>query len=146
VVAIPLETDQVTSRFFVKAFSASDHIPPKVDVSIGEDVLVIGYPLGFYDRLHNLPLVRNAVMASVYPVQFQEKPIVLIDSRLHSGTSGSPVLTKETNLIRYNDGSMAMLKRAVSFLVGVHAATFDVVGRDPNRDESLGLNLIWFAS
>jgi len=146
VVAIPLNKDQVTSRFFVKAFSASDHIPPNVDVSIGEDVLVLGYPLGFYDCLHNLPIVRNTVMASVYPVPFEGKPIILIDSRLHAGTSGSPVLTKATNLIRYTDGSTAIVNRAASFLVGVHSATLDVRGRDPNSDEPLGLNLVWFAS
>lgn len=146
VVALPLDTEYVRSRFFVKAFSVSDHIPDNVDIAVGEDVLVTGYPLGFHDELHNLPIVRNAILASVYPVPFEGHPIVLIDSRLHSGTSGSPVLTKATNILRYTDGSTRVLNRSVSFLVGVHSATFDIPDRDPEKDEPLGLNVVWFAS
>jgi len=146
VVALSVNGEQVESRFFVRAFSAADHISQDVDISIGEDVLVIGYPMGFHDVMHNLPLVRNAIMASVYPVPFEGKPIILIDSRLHRGTSGSPVLTKPTQMIRRTDGSTSMLGQPVSFLVGVHSATVDVLDRDPEQDEPLGLNVVWFAS
>lgn len=146
VVAIPVDSKQVKPRFFIKEFSSKDHIPQDVDIPIGEDVLVVGYPIGFHDTLHNLPILRKAIMASVYPVPFEGKPIILIDSRLHRGTSGSPVLTKETNMIRHTNGSTAILAGAVSFLVGVHSATVDVLGRDPRRDEPLGLNVVWFAS
>lgn len=146
VVAIPLDTPEVKSRFFVKAFGIGNHIPPDVDIAIGEDVLVLGYPMGFHDTLHNLPVVRNAVMASVYPVPFEGNPIVLIDSRLHSGTSGSPVLTKPTQTIRRTDGSTSFLNQSVTFLVGVHSASIDVLDRDPEFDEPLGLNVVWFAS
>jgi len=145
VVALPLDVN-ITSRFFIKAFSEPSHIPPDVDIAIGEDVLVIGYPLGFHDNLHNLPIVRNAVMASVYPVPFNGKPMILIDSRLHSGTSGSPVITKPTNIIRHTNGSTSMSNITQTFLVGIHSASFDIKGRDPNRDEPLGLNAVWFAS
>lgn len=146
VVAIPIDREQVESSFFVRAFRTSDHIPQNVDISIGEDVLVIGYPLGFHDALHNLPIVRNAIIASVYPVPFQGNPVILIDSRLHSGTSGSPVLTKASNIIRYTDGSTGILSGAKSFLVGVHSAIYVVSERDPVQDEPLGLNVAWFAS
>lgn len=146
VVVVPLDGELVKSRFFIRAFSATDQIPQDVDISIGEDVLVIGYPMGFHDMLHNLPLVRNAILASVYPVPFEGKPIILIDSRLHSGTSGSPVLTKSTQMVRRTDGSTSFLSKPVSFLVGVHSATVDVLDRDPERDEPLGLNVVWFAS
>jgi S1-C subfamily serine protease len=146
VIAFPLDTSQIKLRFFVIAYSASDHIPQNVDISIGEDVLVVGYPLGFHDTLHNLPIVRNAVLASVYPVPFQGNPILLIDARLHRGTSGSPVLTKPTSILHHTDGSTDMLNKTVTFLVGVHSATFDIEGRDPEQDEPLGLNAVWFAS
>jgi len=33
-----------------------------------------------------------------------------------------------------------------SFLVGVHSGTLDIVERDPDQDEPLGLNAVWFAS
>ena len=146
VVAVPLDSEQVRSKFFVKAFDAANHIPQDVDISVGEDVLVLGYPMGFHDTLHNLPVVRNAILASVYPVPFEGKPIVLIDSRLHRGTSGSPVLTKPAQMIRRTDGSTSILNQPVIFLVGIHSATVDVLNRDPDQDEPLGLNAVWFAS
>lgn len=146
VVALPLDTQQLSSGYVIRSFSSADHIPEDVDIAIGEDVLVIGYPLGFHDMLHNLPIVRNAIMASVYPVPFQGNPFILIDARLHSGTSGSPVITKATNMIRRTNGSTAIMNRPVSFLVGVHSASFDLNNRDPQRDEPLGLNAVWFAS
>lgn len=145
VAAVPIDGSLVKS-FFVRSFSSADHIPQDVSIPIGEDVLVLGYPMGFHDTLHNLPIVRNAIMASVYPVPFEGKPIILIDSRLHRGTSGSPVLTKPTQMVRRADGSTSVLSGPVSFLVGVHSATVDVLGRDPEQDEPLGLNVVWFAS
>ena len=146
IVAIPLDEDQITSRFFVKALRPANHVPQDVTVPIGQDVLVIGYPLGFHDTVHNLPIVRNALMASVYPVPFEGRPLVLIDARLHRGTSGSPVLTKATNVILRTDGGGSITDRFVHFLIGVHSATLDLPGRDPKRDEPLGLNAVWFAS
>ncbi len=146
VVALPLDKASIAGRFFVRAFGTTNHIPADVDIAIGEDVQVIGYPLGFHDDLHNLPLVRNATIASVYPVPFRGHPFVLIDARLHSGTSGSPVLTKPTNILRKTDGSTAMLSGSVTYLLGVHSASLDIIGRDPDRDEPLGLNVAWFAA
>jgi S1-C subfamily serine protease len=146
VVAVPLDTEQVRSRFIGNGFKIKDHIPDNIDIPIGEDVLVIGYPLGFYDELHNLPIIRSASLASVYPVPFRGQPFVLIDSRLHSGTSGSPVLTKPTNILQYANGRTEVSNRPVSYLVGVHAAAFDIPERDPAEDEPLGLNQVWFSS
>jgi len=146
VVALPLDRGEIDRRFFVRALAERDHIPPDVDIAIGEDVQVIGYPLGFHDEVHNLPIVRNATLASVYPVPFRGHPHLLIDSRLHSGTSGSPVMTKPTQMIRQTDGSTSILGGPVSYLVGVHSASLDIITRDPARDEPLGLNVVWFAT
>jgi len=146
VVALPLDGAAVRKRFFIKALGTSTHIPADVDISIGEDLQVIGYPLGFHDQLHNLPIIRSATLASVYPVPFQGHPYVLIDARLHSGTSGSPVMTKPTSILRKTDGSTAMLAGAATYLLGVHSASLDLTTRDPAEDEPLGLNLAWFAS
>jgi len=134
VVAIPMDAELIKSRFFIRAFSSKDLIPSDVDISIGEDVLVLGYPLGLHDMVHNLPIVRSATLASVYPVPFSGDPIVLIDSRLHRGTSGSPVLTKPTQMLRRQDGSTSFLSGMVSFLVGVHSAGVDIKDRDPQQD------------
>jgi hypothetical protein len=97
IVAIPLvgrnHLDQ--ARFLIRAFSPANLLPPHVQLRIGEDVLIMGYPLGeYYDNIYNLPVVRNGIISSAYPVPFRDNPYFLVDARLHPGTSGSPVTTK----------------------------------------------------
>jgi S1-C subfamily serine protease len=146
VVALPVHRTAIAPGFFTKSFSKANHIPDDVDIALGEDLQVIGYPLGFHDQVHNLPVIRSATLASIYPVPFEGHPFVLIDARLHSGTSGSPVMTKPTSILRKADGGIAMLAGSATFLLGVHSASVDIQGRDPSRDEPLGLNVAWFAS
>lgn len=144
VVAVPLDAEYMRARFFARSFTSENLIPADVEIGIGEDVLVLGYPMGFYDRVHNLPIIRSATLASVYPVPFSGDPFVLIDSRLHRGTSGSPVLTKPTQMLRRQDGT-SILSTPISFLLGVHSAIVDIRDRNPEQDEPLGLSVVWFA-
>jgi S1-C subfamily serine protease len=143
VVAVPLEEDEVTSTFVVAALSPGRHVPDEVVVGVGHDLQVIGYPEGFHDRVHNLPVVRNASLASAYGVPFENRPFVLVDSNLHDGTSGSPVMTKPQSMISKTGGSVAYYDRPTSFFVGVHSATMSMTGMA--EDEDLGLNVVWFA-
>jgi hypothetical protein len=146
VIALPINAEKLGADFYCKSFCMHDNIPSDIDLSIGDDVLALGYPLGFRDTIHNLPIARNATVASVYPIPFEEKPGFLIDSRLHSGTSGSPVLTKLMDSIRTTDGSFVRLfDETRRFFLGVHSETLDVLDRDPDKDEPLGLNFVWFA-
>lgn len=146
VIVLPLETEAVTKRFYVKAFTPDNHVPGDVRILLGHDVLVLGYPLGFHDRRHNLPIVRSATLASVYPVPFEGEQFLLIDSRLHHGTSGSPVITKEADILTHANGGTMFTGQLVSFLVGIHSASLDLKDRDPKKDDPLGLNAVWFAS
>lgn len=96
-------------------------------------VVVVGYPLGFHDELHNLPVYRRASIASAYGVDFGGLPYFLIDGQLHSGTSGSPVVNSHHTLFKENEGKEGYA------LFGVHSAEH-VVDGDP-----LGLNVVWYA-
>ena len=144
VIALPIDQGRLNSQYFVKSFGVHDNIPSNIEISIGEDVLVIGYPLGFRDTINNLPIARNATIASVYPVPFEGKPGFLIDSRLHRGTSGSPVSTKTMDVIHTTSGDVEM-GRPRRFLMGVHSETL-ILDRDPEVDEPLGLNFVWYAN
>jgi S1-C subfamily serine protease len=84
----------VPAPYHVIPFSKEDLLPEMRYLPLGEDLLVIGYPLGIFDSKHNTPIVRSASIASLYSLPYEEKPYFLIDSRLHAGTSGSPVLVK----------------------------------------------------
>lgn len=106
------------------------------DVEIGALLLIVGFPLGFHDTVHHLPVARLATIASSFGVRFQGQGFFLTDARTHRGTSGAPVV------MRLAQSSNAVLPWR---LLGVHAARMDMGGRDPSQDESLGLNCAWYA-
>ena len=71
VVTIPLDGDELEQRYAIRAFSILDQVPRDLELPLGEDVLVVGFPVGMYDDVHNLPIIRSASIASVYPIPFQ---------------------------------------------------------------------------
>lgn len=38
------------------------------------DVIVTGYPLGFHDKINNLPIFRKGMISSVHPNNFRDEP------------------------------------------------------------------------
>lgn len=97
------------------------------------NVVVVGYPLGFYDKKNNLPVYRKASIASAYGINFGGLPYFLVDANLHEGTSGSPVVNSHHTLFKEGD------KKEGYKLFGIHSAEH-VVDEDP-----LGLNVVWYA-
>lgn len=113
------------------------HLPRASDrIEVGASVLIVGFPLGFHDTLHHLPVVRQALIASSYGLRFQGQGYFLTDSRTHRGTSGAPVVWRDLSAV-----GQALPWR----LLGVHSARLDVRHRDALQDESLGLNSAWYA-
>lgn len=143
VVAIPLQLNELQQLgFSIKAFNSKNFLPSNIKLRVGEDVLIIGYPLGiFYDDVNNLPTVRNGIIASAYPAHYRENPYFLVDARLHEGTSGSPVITKQQSSWQGTDGD-TLLTVHQFFLLGINSATWPV----PENSEPLGLNIVYFSS
>jgi hypothetical protein len=77
----------------LRIFNAINLLPNNIRLHVGEDVMVMGYPLGVFDDMHNLPILRNGIIASAYPIPFKRNQYFLVDSYLEKGTSGSPVIT-----------------------------------------------------
>lgn len=98
--------------------------------AVGDSLSIPGFPLGFHDTVHHLPVVRQAAIASSYGTRFQGKGYFLTDGRMHRGMSGAPVLR------RGPDGWC---------LLGVHSSRMDMATRDALHDETLGLNCAWYA-
>jgi S1-C subfamily serine protease len=112
------------------------HLQGRLDeIEVGTSLLVVGFPLGFHDTLHHLPVVRHAVIASSFGLRFQGHGYFLTDARTHRGTSGAPVVMRST----------AAGGRLPWKLLGVHSAVMDMGDRDRRIDESLGLNCAWYA-
>jgi hypothetical protein len=85
-----------------------------------------------------MPVVRQAVVASSFGLRFQGKGYFLTDARTHRGTSGAPVIMRSAT----HDPALGDLPW---MLLGVHSARLDVVPRDLEVDEALGLNCAWYA-
>lgn len=64
-----------------------------------EEVLFVGYPLGFWDPNTGSPIVRRGVTATSVNVDYQGSPAFLIDGAVHRGMSGAPVVVVEPELI-----------------------------------------------
>jgi Trypsin-like peptidase domain len=133
VVALELDAKEL-KRFVLHTFRMIDLISPDIVVGVGDPLLVIGYPEGFSDSLHNLPVFRQASVASVYPVPFEGNPFFLIDSELHPGTSGSAVITQPSIWVVKRDEAEHFDEPQYR-LVGIHSASYT----------NLKLNVVWFA-
>jgi hypothetical protein len=57
-----------------------------------EDIVMIGYPSGWWDSTNNYPIVRRGITASHPGIDFNGKPEIAIDMACFHGSSGSPVL------------------------------------------------------
>jgi hypothetical protein len=132
-----LEIDRATlsSTAVYQAFPPA-HLPGATSqVEVGTAMSVVGFPLGFHDTLHHLPVVRHAVAASSLTFRFQGQGYFLTDARMHRGTSGAPVVVRDAT-----SGSPLPWT-----LLGIHSARLDVGTREVGIDEMLGLNCAWFA-
>jgi len=138
VAAIEIERDALPDTTVYRAFTPEHlHRPPE-QVEVGTALLVVGFPLGFHDALHHMPVVRHAVLASSFGLRFQGEGYFLTDARTHRGTSGAPVV------MRVSEGN-PMLGDLPWMLLGVHSARLDLGTRDLILDEALGLNCAWYA-
>lgn len=120
------------------AFDTSQLLQSDAHVEIGANALVVGFPLGFHDTLHHLPVVRHAIVASTIGLRFQGKGYFLTDARTHRGSSGSPVVIRVAADARNSSESDWVL-------LGVHSSRLDIGTRDMQIDEALGLNCTWYA-
>lgn len=137
VVVLPINDPLVIANWHVDTFGPEHLLNESEGLPLGQEVIVIGFPLGFEDTLHRLPLIRRATIASVYPLPFKGERYFITDARLHRGSSGSPVVAKLFD---------AATEKTKWKLLGVHSASLDVSNRDPDQDEKLGLNMTWYAS
>jgi S1-C subfamily serine protease len=138
VAAIEIDRSALPEAAAYRSFTPLHLVASHDTIEIGSAVLILGFPLGFYDQLHRVPVVRQAVVASSLGLRFQGEGYFLTDARTHRGSSGAPVI------IRMAHPESAHLDLPWK-LLGVHSARIDVGSREATEDEALGLNCAWFA-
>jgi S1-C subfamily serine protease len=139
IAVIAIDRTALPDTTVFRAFTATHLHRPPDQVEVGTSILVVGYPLGFHDTLHHMPVVRHAVVASSFGLRFQGQAYFLTDARTHRGTSGAPVVLRIPDQEATEQGDLPWR------LLGVHSARLDVGARDLELDEALGLNCAWYA-
>ena len=138
VAVIEIDRAALPNATVYRAFTPEHLLGQLEQIEIGTALLVVGFPLGFHDALHHLPVVRHAAIASSFGLRFQGKGYFLTDARTHRGTSGAPVVMR----VHEPNGMLSDLPWR---LLGVHSSRLDVGNRDLELDEALGLNCAWYA-
>jgi S1-C subfamily serine protease len=137
VAVITLERNALPVDLVCHPFTV-DHLPGEREIEVGAELLIVGFPLGFHDALHQLPVARHATLSSCFDLRFQGQGYFLTDARTHRGMSGAPVVARM-------HGSLAEKCALPWMLLGIHSSRLDVGTRDASIDEELGLNCAWFA-
>ncbi|MBK0393792.1 trypsin-like peptidase domain-containing protein [Ramlibacter sp. CrO1] len=135
IAVLELDAANLPADLAVSAFEPRHLASASDGVEVGQSLRVTGFPLGFFDTVHHLPVVRHAIVASSFGVRFQGLGYFLTDGRMHRGSSGAPVV------MRCDQLGAALPWR----LLGVHSSRMDMGNRDRVEDDMLGLNCAWYA-
>lgn len=101
------------------------------DLTALEDILMIGYPNGIWDKVNNMPILRRGSTATHPCLDYEGKKEFMIDAACFPGSSGSPVLifnpsgytTKSGNIIM---SSPRILLMGVLYAGPQHTATGEI--------------------
>ena len=87
-----------------------------------EEVLFVGYPSGIYDQANNLPMFRKGITATPLYIDYESKPLFLIDASVFPGSSGSPVFIYNNGSWSTRDGRLMSGRR--TWFLGVLASVY----------------------
>lgn len=138
VAVIEIDQDALPATTVYRAFTPHHLLNPSRQIEVGTSLLVVGFPLGFHDTLHHMPVARHGVIASSFGLRFQGEGYFLTEARTHRGISGAPVVMRLMDP-EPESGDLPWL------LLGIHSSRLDVEPRDFELDEALGLNCSWYA-
>ena len=107
-------------RPFIKAIRRDDIPKPEVfsDLSLAEDILMIGYPNGLFDAKNNMPILRRGITATSPSLEFNGQQVFVVDCACFPGSSGSPVFLHQPMGYRQPNGDL-ILGGGRSILIGV---------------------------
>lgn len=80
-------------------------------LNVVENILMVGCPIGLYDDENGLPLMRRGISSTHPSIDYQGKPLGLIDGPCFGGSSGSPLVISYDGLHIHKDGSIRQVNR-----------------------------------
>jgi len=106
-------------------------------IEVADDVIVIGYPQGFYDRKNLFPIVKSGIIASRWGMNFNGEPTFLIDAKLFPGSSGSIVITKPI-ASPVDEGPLQGYRETQFAFLGVFSGDYSY------QKENINLGNVWY--
>jgi hypothetical protein len=138
VAAIEIDRAALPPTATLCCFTPAHLLDMQETLEIGTSVLILGFPMGFHDALHRIPIARHGIISSSFGLRFQGEGYFLTDARTHRGSSGAPVVLRA-------DQPDAALGNLPWKLLGIHSSRVDIKTREADEDEALGLNTAWYA-
>ena len=86
----------------------------EIDFRFDEKVWLVGYKTGIYDAQNLMPIARRGTTATPIQLDYNGRPVFLIDASVFPGSSGSPVLI--VNQGSYTSKSDIIIGNRVLFL------------------------------
>ena len=138
---------------------ATPQILREENITEGEEVLILGYPLGLFHARTHSPLVRQGIVATRIGERIQvrlrspsgearrvEIPGFLIDAAIIPGSSGSPVVLKP--IIGRKVKDKIEMETATPYLLGIVSATQTAAVRTEGNDfpALAGLGIVFDAA
>jgi hypothetical protein len=111
----PAAYDGVSLFVFTEAHTHGD-----IKMRPTSGATLLGYPYGFADTAHDLPVWKTGHIASEPGVDFDNRPVFLVDVSAFPGMSGSPVLAVANGI--YENEAGQMRSGRVLKLLGIFSA------------------------
>lgn len=91
-----LQQHKVDFAIFIEEMFAYYRNFRKIGIEAGDEVYILGFPMGIAGELQNYPYVKYGIISRMDEEIMKDKRAYLIDSSIFPGNSGSPVVLKPT--------------------------------------------------
>jgi len=112
-----------------------------LQVQPGDDVIVIGYPMGFFDTFNKLPVLKTGLLNTPIGTRFNGLDAFLLDFKYYEGSSGSLIISRPSRIAITSDGRLQTNAQPDYIFLGVYQG--EEVWNDAVA-ESADLGLGWY--
>lgn len=134
---------KLKGKYIAKAYSIySGNMEQNIadtNPEIGDRVMILGFPSGFYDEMNKIPIAKSGMISSFYGRYFNGDPKFLVDSKLYKSFSGAIVLA-EPKQVSVKNGQIVYRKRKALVCLGIYSGERYVVSGKEEDDESIRFN------
>lgn len=136
---------------------SEDFVKAPIKVRPTSPLTLVGYPYGYYDKSNSLPIWKTGSVGSEPSIDFDNKPVFIIDISAFPGMSGSPAFAIANGTYESEKGDVYMGR--IQRFMGIYASMqmlnekkyleqFDTFDKKSGiiYSESLELGKVWKAS